>query len=68
VTDLSNVAAVVPVVGEQTLSVEFTTNAKGATRIAVRVYDRDLSVAAERARALYDRLHAHHAANSDHAS
>jgi hypothetical protein len=58
--DLTNVA-VVPVQGEQTSSVELSTNAKGVVQIAVKVYDRDPAVAAERATTLYDTLRARYA-------
>jgi hypothetical protein len=56
--DLTNVAAVVPVVGEQTSSIELSTNAKGQTQVTVKVYDRDPAVAAERATTLHDTLRA----------
>jgi hypothetical protein len=65
-TELSNVAAVVPIVGEQVSSVELTTKAKGATQIAVKVYDRDPVLAAERAQTLYDRLRARYAPGPEH--
>jgi hypothetical protein len=39
--DLTNLAAVVPVVGEQTSSVELSTTAQGTTTVTVKVYDRD---------------------------
>jgi hypothetical protein len=60
--DLSNVTAIVPVVGEQTSSIEPTTNANGLTQVTVKVDDRDPSVAAERAQARHDPLRATYAA------
>jgi hypothetical protein len=62
--DLTNIAAVVPVVGEQTSSGEIATDAKGQPKITVRVYDRDPAVAAQRATTLYDTLRARYAPTS----
>jgi hypothetical protein len=59
--DLTNVAALLPVVGEQTSSIELSTTAKGAVQIAVKGYDRDPAVAAERASTIYDALRARYA-------
>jgi hypothetical protein len=48
VTD-PNTIALLPVVGEQTSSVELSTTAKGTTTVTVKVYDHDPAAAAERA-------------------
>jgi dienelactone hydrolase len=60
-TDLTQLAAVVPVQGEQTSSVELTTNAKGGVQIAVKIYDRDPAVAVQRATTIFDTLRARYA-------
>jgi ribose-phosphate pyrophosphokinase len=60
VTD-PNAIALLPAVGEQTSSVELSTNAKGAVRVTVKVHDHDPAVAAERAATLYDTLRARYA-------
>jgi hypothetical protein len=59
--DLTNIAAVVPVQGEQTSSVELSTNAKGATQVSVKVCAHDPAAAAEQAQALDDALRAKYA-------